>query len=66
MDASDVARLVAMRDSRASWKDIGRAFGKQDAVCSAIYARAKAEAALAAAAPDKAERQAATLPPCAR
>lgn len=66
MDEVAVARLVAMREGGASWKDIGREFGKQDAVCSQIYTRAKAAAAASSVPAGETERQAATLSPCAR
>lgn len=39
----EVARLVAMREAGATWKEVGRAFGKQDAACKSIYDRARAE-----------------------
>ena len=40
----EVARLVRQRDAGATWKEIGRAFGKQDSACKSIYDRAKAQA----------------------
>ncbi len=40
LDPTEVSRLVGMRKQGATWKDIGRAFGKQDGACKAIYDRA--------------------------
>lgn len=37
----EVARLVAMRDGGATWKEVGRVFKKQDGACKALYERAK-------------------------
>jgi hypothetical protein len=37
----EVARLVALRDGGATWKEIGRTFAKQDAACKAIYDQAR-------------------------
>ena len=44
LSADEVARLVAMRDQGATWKDIGRAFAKQDGACKTIFDKAKAPA----------------------
>ena len=41
----EVDRLVRQRDAGATWKEIGRTFGKQDSACKSIYDRAKAQAA---------------------
>ena len=38
-----VGRLVALRDGGATWKEIGRRFGKQDSACKSIYDRAKTQ-----------------------
>ena len=49
LSPDQVADLVRMRDvERATWKDIGRACGKQEGDCRAIYERAKTEPRLAA------------------
>jgi hypothetical protein len=40
LSSTEVSRLVGMREQGATWKDIGRAFGKQDGACKAIYDRA--------------------------
>jgi hypothetical protein len=41
----EVRRLVAMREAGATWKEIGRSFGKQDAACKSIYDRSQAAGA---------------------
>jgi hypothetical protein len=41
---AEVRDLVARRDAGATWKEIGRTFGKQDAVLKSIYDQAKAAA----------------------
>ncbi len=40
--AEDQARLVTMRDTGLTWREIGRVFGKQDGACKRIYDRLKA------------------------
>ena len=40
LDDGEVSRLIGMRRQGATWKDIGRTFGKQDGACKAIYDRA--------------------------
>jgi hypothetical protein len=42
LDPGEVSRLVGMRRQGATWKEIGRAFGKQDGACKLIYDRAVA------------------------
>ncbi len=44
----EVIRLIALRDGGATWKDVGRTFGKQDTACKSIYERAKLQAGLPA------------------
>ena len=41
LSPDQVAQLVAMRDGGANWKDIGRAFGKQEGDCKVIYDHAE-------------------------
>ena len=45
LDDDDVQRLVAMRRAGATWKEIGRVFGKQDTACKSIFDRATGAAA---------------------
>ena len=45
LTAEEVSSLVAMREAGATWKEIGRAFRKQDTACKSIFDRAKAQAA---------------------
>jgi hypothetical protein len=44
LDPPSVARLVALRESGLTWKEIGLEFGKQDGALKQIYDRAKAQA----------------------
>ena len=41
LTSDEVLRLVALRDGGATWKEVGRTFGKQDTACKSIYDRAK-------------------------
>ena len=41
LSPEDVARLVHMREQGATWKEIGRAFAKQDGACKSIFDKAK-------------------------
>ena len=43
LSGEDVTRLVRMRDQGATWKEIGRSFGKQDGACKTIFDKAKAQ-----------------------
>ena len=38
----EVARLVALREGGATWKEVGRTFGKQDTACKSIFDKARA------------------------
>ena len=44
LSPEEVARLIAMRQRGATWKEIGRAFAKQDGACKSIFDKAKAQA----------------------
>lgn len=44
LTCEEVARLIAMRERGATWKEIGRAFAKQDGACKSIFDKAKAAA----------------------
>ncbi len=44
LSPEDVARLVRMREQGATWKEIGRAFAKQDGACKSIFDKAKEQA----------------------
>ncbi len=43
LSPEEVARLVNMREQGATWKEIGRTFGKQDGACKSIFDRARGE-----------------------
>ncbi len=42
LSCEEVSRLVRMREDGATWKDIGRAFKKQDGACKSIFDKARA------------------------
>ena len=44
LSPAEVTQLIAMREQGATWKEIGRAFAKQDGACKSIFDKAKATA----------------------
>ena len=43
LSPEEVTRLVRMREQGATWKEIGRAFAKQDGACKSIFDKARGE-----------------------
>ena len=44
LSPEEVSSLVRMREQGATWKEIGRTFGKQDGACKSIFDKAMGQA----------------------